>query len=123
MAKEIFFVFVGGGVGSVCRYFLSRYLNPLLPALPFGTLAANVTACMVFGALAGWAYTQTNFSAYVRLLVLSGFCGGLSTFSTFNFEIFQMMKDGQYINAAFYAFLSLFLCLVSFVSANFIFSK
>jgi CrcB protein len=102
-------VFLGGGLGSVCRWGLSLSLQPLLPRFPWATLAANGLACVVMGMILG----QQLGSGVVeqrRLLLAVGFCGGFSTFSTFTAETFQIWQNGQQVLAATNILVSLLVC-------------
>ena len=89
---------VGGGAaaGAWLRWWLSAILNPLLPSLPLGTLAANLVGGYLIGlAFAAFTHFQT-LSPELRLLVVTGFLGGLTTFSTFSAEAAQLLSREQY---------------------------
>ncbi|MEM6396754.1 MAG: fluoride efflux transporter CrcB [Bacteroidota bacterium] len=102
-------VFAGGGLGSLCRFGLDKWLNPGVEsdAMPWGTLAANTLACLVLGA--GFALLIENrLPDEWRLLALTGFCGGFSTFSTFSLELLEIgLSSGKPATALFYLLLSL----------------
>ena len=89
-------VFVGGGLGSVLRYALGRWLLMWLPpiAFPLGVLAVNVLASLVLGGLAGWATGRAGAEP-TRLLVGVGLCGGLSTFSSFSQDNLMLLQQGR----------------------------
>lgn len=108
--KEMIAVFAGGGLGCLLRYLFSRLLNPLLTFMPIGTFAANLLACMVLGVISGIALSRLPQDYFFRLFMITGFCGGLSTFSTFNHELFVYIKNGQWLNAIVYLGLSLIIC-------------
>ncbi|MFT5617511.1 MAG: CrcB protein [Arenicella sp.] len=112
MLKTLLFVFVGGGFGSCLRFLISKWLNSASSFMPYGTLCANVLACIVLGMGAFYfsSKTQTQENNYFSTLILIGFCGGFSTFSTFSNELFGFMKAGQTFNMAVYAITSLVLC-------------
>lgn len=87
------------GVGSVCggwlRWWLSLRLNPLFPNLPLGTLASNLVAGYIIGVAVGALMHGPSLSPQARLLLMTGFCGGLSTFSTFSAETYTLLARGQ----------------------------
>ncbi|MFN0047640.1 MAG: fluoride efflux transporter CrcB [Cytophagales bacterium] len=112
--KDLMMVFIGGGTGSVVRYLFSRWFSPFFPAFPFSTFMANLLACMLFGVLTGLSYQKIEMNDTHKKWILTGFCGGLSTFSTFNFEIFDLIKAGHIGMALIYMFCSLVVCLLSF---------
>lgn len=104
-------VFLGGGVGAVLRFTIGKlialYFNGVFP---LATLLANILSCIIFGVVAFKfpSTIQTN----TKLLLLTGICGGLSTFSTFSFETFELLKTGQWPWAVVNVLLSVVLCLV-----------
>ena len=99
MWKPIVAVAIGSVVGGLMRWGLSLRLNALFPHVPPGTLASNLVAGYIVGiALAFFAQTP-GLSPEWRLLVITGFCGGLSTFSTFSAEIVALLQRGQYAMA------------------------
>jgi len=106
------FVFLGGGLGSLLRYSVGRYLQPLLEAdFPYGTLLVNVAASLVLGLVAGGIVGRQNET--IRLLVGVGFCGGLSTFSTFSADTLTLLQQGRF-SAAFSNILgNVLLCLLA----------
>jgi fluoride exporter len=87
-------VFVGGGLGSLCRWGLGLTLQPLQLRFPWATLAANGLACLVLGAVLGLQWGG-HLPEQRRLLLATGFCGGFSTFSTFTAESWQLLQSGQ----------------------------
>ena len=109
------YVFIGGGIGSLLRLAFSvLFARWQLAGLAWATLCANVLACLVFAWV--WAYlgSKPNFPDTYRPFLLTGFCGGLSTFSTFSFETFELFKRGEYSFALLTIVLNLFLCLFVF---------
>jgi CrcB protein len=81
-------VFLGGGAGSVCRYAIWLAMRSWLDKFPWATFAANALACLLLGALLGWQ-AQGLLSDQRRLLLVTGFCGGFSTYSTFTAETWE----------------------------------
>jgi fluoride exporter len=91
-AQSIALVFVGAGAGGVLRYLLGIVLNPLLSLMPLGTLAANVLGCAAAGAMAALLAEKTGLDPTLRPLVIVGFLGGLTTFSSFALEVVQELE-------------------------------
>jgi len=87
-------VFIGGGLGSLCRYGFAQWLGQY-KEFPLGTFAANGVSCIILGALVALASRQILPLEY-RLLLITGFCGGFSTFSTFSNELVQLFKQGEW---------------------------
>ena len=102
----LFAVFIGSGLGGVCRWQLSSWLNG---SHPWGTLTANIAGCLLLGFLSRHIPVNDQF----RLLLTTGFCGGFTTFSTFVCENFFLMNGGQVLNALLYMALSLVLGLLA----------
>ncbi len=92
---NFFLVFLGGGLGSICRYGIGLALHTQSHKFPWSTLVANGLACLVLGAVLG-LHLQGNLSDQRKLLLATGFCGGFSTFSTFTAETWHHFQNGQY---------------------------
>ena len=88
-------VFVGAGLGACLRWWLGLALNPLFPTLPFGTLAANLIGGYLVGVAAVAFSIKSGLPPELRLLVITGFLGGLTTFSTFSAEVVGLLERGQ----------------------------
>nr|WP_269469005.1 fluoride efflux transporter CrcB [Leclercia tamurae] len=88
-------VFIGGGTGSVARWLLSMRLNPLHQQIPFGTLTANLIGAFIIGLGLAWFNRMTHIDPVWKLLITTGFCGGLTTFSTFSAEVVFLLQDGR----------------------------
>lgn len=104
-------VFIGGGLGSICRYGIGRWMSTYEWNAPIGTFVANMLACLVLGLLMGY-HLKNGMSDPTRLLLATGFCGGFSTFSTFSLEHFEYLQNGDYAQALLYVGGSIFLGLV-----------
>lgn len=89
---------VGGGaaVGAWARWGLSYWLNPRLTQLPLGTLAANVLGGYLIGLALGWFASAPDLPPALRLLLVTGLLGGLTTFSTFSAENISLLEQGQW---------------------------
>lgn len=90
---------VGGGaaVGAWLRWWLGIVLNPLFPTLPLGTLASNLIAGFLMGISMTLIERYAALPPEIRLLVTTGFLGGLSTFSTFSGEIVELLSHKEYL--------------------------
>lgn len=93
-------IFVGAGCGALLRWGLGIALNPLFPALPPGTLAANVLGGLLMGVLLGALMPLSNLPPALRLALTTGFLGGLTTFSTFSAETLDLLIKQAYPWAA-----------------------
>ncbi|APG61403.1 fluoride efflux transporter CrcB [Christiangramia salexigens] len=108
--KSLLLVFLGGGLGSSLRFVIGKYLNQQSP-IPYGTLLVNVLGSLFLGIILGWAIKTSNLNSSTNLLLGIGFCGGFTTFSTFSFENFSLLKSGDYLSFSLYFFGSLLLGL------------
>lgn len=99
-------VALGGAVGSVARYGLSLWGASLGTRLPWGTLAANGAGCLAMGAVMYLVVERSAMPEGLRLLVAVGFLGGLTTFSTFSYEVLALLQQGRHGQAWFYILLS-----------------
>jgi len=95
MWKSIVAISVGGSVGSLARRWLGMMLNAHFPTMPPGTLTANLVGGYIIGLAVAFFGTYTALPPEWRLLVITGFCGGLTTFSTFSAEITALIQQGR----------------------------
>jgi fluoride exporter len=95
MWKSIVAISVGASAGALLRWWLGDRLNGLFPLLPPGTLAANILGSYVIGAAVALVASFPALPAEWRLLLITGFCGGLTTFSTFSAEVVSLLQQGQ----------------------------
>jgi CrcB protein len=89
-------IFVGAGLGALLRWVLGLALNPIVPTLPFGTLAANVLGGFLMGGAMGAFAQYESLPPAARLAFTTGFLGGLTTFSTFSAEAVTLLQRGEY---------------------------
>ncbi len=93
---SVFAVGIGAFTGALLRWGFNLLLNPLLPLLPLGTLAANLLGGLIIGMALGVFNQFQTLPLELRLFVTTGFCGGLTTFSTFSAETVTLILRQQY---------------------------
>ena len=86
---------IGAAAGALLRWRLSVWLNPLNPVVPPGTLVANVAGGYLVGLALAWFAEQPSLSPEWKLFVITGFLGGLTTFSTFSAEVMSAFQQGR----------------------------
>ena len=104
MIKDIFWVGIGGFIGSAARYLLNIGLINWNWPIPWPTLVINVSGSLLIGILMAISFRDNQ---YWRLLLATGFCGGFTTFSTFSYENLRLWQEGQLLVALSYILLSL----------------
>ena len=95
MWKSILAISIGAALGALLRWELGTRLNSLFPTIPPGTLAANLIGAYVVGLAIAFFATYSALAPEWRLLVITGFCGGLTTFSTFSAELIPLLQQGR----------------------------
>lgn len=114
MAQKFLLIFVGSGLGGVARYALGGWCQRLTQSgFPVGTLAVNVLGCLLIGFLSGALSGRLLVREEYRMAVLIGVLGGFTTFSTFGWETFGLLNDGQYLRGVANVLLSLVLGLAA----------
>ena len=97
---NLLLIAVGGALGSTARYLFSLLIQRASGTLfPIGTFAVNCVGCLVFGAIAGAAEQRVQIAPELRLFLLVGILGGFTTFSSYAFESFVLVRDGQFAAA------------------------
>jgi fluoride exporter len=89
-------IFTGAGLGALLRWGLGTHLNPLFPTLPLGTLAANLLGGLLVGVALSWFGHHPGQAPELRLFLITGFLGGLTTFSTFSAEVVNLLLRAEY---------------------------
>ena len=118
--KELLLVFIGGGFGSVCRYVINVILKETDSFYPWPTLLANAIGSLLIGALADQLMRNTSIHNSSTLFWIIGFCGGLTTFSTFAMENLTLFRLSGGVSLLIYASLTYFICLVMVVLGTFL---
>lgn len=95
MWKSIVAVSLGASIGALLRWWLSAQLNDTFPPIPLGTLVANLSGGYIVGLAIAVFTSQSVLAPEWRLLVITGLCGGLTTFSTFSAEIVAHLEGGR----------------------------
>jgi CrcB protein len=105
MIKQLILVGLGGGIGSIMRFLVSR-IPFAQSSFPWATFIVNVAGCFIIGLLIGLSVKHQFLDANMKLLLVTGFCGGFTTFSTFSAENVHLYHAGNYLTLAFYVLLS-----------------
>jgi CrcB protein len=110
MMKLWILIFIGGGIGSVCRFLVGKLVNgPWVSGFPYGTFVVNVTGCFLIGFFVFY-FTEGRFglaSLPWRLFLVTGLCGGYTTFSAFSIENVNLITNNQVLTFLTYTFASL----------------
>lgn len=123
MIKQLVLVGLGGAFGSILRFLTSMFtLKYHVGLFPLGTFLVNIVGCLLIGLFIGVSERNQLMGADLRLLLVTGFCGGYTTFSTFSSENLQLIQNGNYVMFVFYTLLSIFLGILA-VYVGFLISK
>ena len=93
---QLIVIGVGGAIGALARYLLGGAVHRLMPGFfPYGTFVVNVLGCVIFGVIVGVAEARFAIGPIGRAFILIGVLGGFTTFSSFTYETFELVRDGQ----------------------------
>ena len=107
-------IFIGGGIGSVLRYLTCVVmLQCFNTSLPAATFVVNFVGSLILGLLFAIFVDRPEINPALKVALTVGFCGGLTTFSTFSFELFEMIRNAEFIQAIVYTLLSVIICIVA----------
>ncbi|MGG8497565.1 fluoride efflux transporter CrcB [Tenacibaculum sp. TC6] len=118
--KQLLLIFLGGGIGSIFRYLLSKLLNNPQTGIPYGTFAANIIGSLLIGIVLGLAAKNEALTENHTLFLATGFCGGFTTFSTFAYENHVFLKSGDFTSFAMYTITSFILGFLAVFGGIFI---
>ncbi len=98
---RLIYIGIGGFIGAILRYAIGGWMHKVVnqPWLPVGTFAVNMIGCFFIGLLMGMVETRQFLRPEMRLLLITGLLGSLTTFSTFAYESFGLLRDGQSLAA------------------------
>ena len=118
---NVLFVGMGGFAGAVIRYLIS--IIPIKTEFPFHTLCTNIAGALIIGIVVGLIDADALPKSRHQLFWKTGFCGGLTTFSTFSFESLSLIEKGKYVQGGIYIVLSIFFCIVGVMVGRMIVMK
>lgn len=105
--KNILLVFLCGGLGSITRFLIGKWIQVSKNSFPWPTLLANFIGCFLIGFLLGWILKNQTERSDLYLFAAIGFCGGLTTFSTFSMENLHFLRSGDLSTFIGYTLLSI----------------
>ncbi len=118
---KLFYLIIGGAIGTLSRYFLSLVTYKVLGgSFPYGTVLVNLIGCFVIGLLTGLDQSKFQLDNNLKLLLIVGFCGAFTTFSTFIFETATLIKYGDTLKAFFNIAISVFVGFLVFRAGIFL---
>ena len=109
--KDLFLVFLGGGIGSVIRYVVSTFFSASANAFPFPTFLVNLLGSFLIGLFLGLFMNETELHQNWKVFLVTGFCGGFTTFSAFSRENFILVQQQQWGMLSLYIGVSLIVCI------------
>ncbi|MCU0470275.1 MAG: fluoride efflux transporter CrcB [Arcicella sp.] len=112
--NQLILIFIGGGLGSLTRFSLSKLIQENLDKhFPLGTLGVNVLASIILGLFVGLVEAKSLTNPNYKALIAIGFCGGFSTFSTFSNDTLQLIQNNRVSEALLNILLNVVLCILA----------
>ncbi|QOR74359.1 fluoride efflux transporter CrcB [Cruoricaptor ignavus] len=110
--KQILYIFLGGGLGSVLRFLISKHTQKLwnISSFPVGTFVVNIIGCFLIGLFSAYFFKTDS---QLKFFMIAGFCGGFTTFSTFSAENYSLWQSGNSFVLVAYVLLSVFVGLAA----------
>jgi len=118
--KQLIIVFVGGGLGSLARYLTVKLFSGRILNFPYATLTANFLSCLIMGLFLGFALQKTTLNDNLKLFLITGFCGGFSTYSTYTFETINLYKSGSISIALLNIIINFALCVAAILGGMYL---
>jgi CrcB protein len=113
MLKTIFFIAIGGAVGSILRFLVSQIVSKFWTGnFPLATFIVNVLGCLMIGFFVGIT-TKNNLDNGLKWLLITGLCGGFTTFSTFSMENITLLQNNHFTTAFIYIISSVIISILS----------
>ena len=113
MFREIVAVFVGGGIGSIIRYLITKVSFFSSNSFPYSTFISNIIGCFILGLALTYFMKNDSQNSTIFIFIAVGFCGGFTTFSTFSSEGLELLNNGNLITFIVYTFTSIFLGIIA----------
>ncbi len=108
MYRSLLLIGAGSCIGGVSRFLCQQFVQKHFPSsIPLGTLSVNIIGCFIIGIIYGLANKNNILSPELRMFLATGFCGGYTTFSSFAYENFSLMQEGEFYYMALYISMSL----------------
>jgi fluoride exporter len=121
MIKNLLLVGLGGGIGSILRYLCQKWISESYQNIfPLGTFLVNISGCFLIGVFYALGERSNLLSPQVRFLLITGLCGGYTTFSTFAFENFNLLRIGGMSTFFLYAIASLAVGIIAVFLGSFL---
>ena len=107
MGRMFFLIGIGGFIGAIARILSQQYAQRYLPFdFPIGTIAVNIVGSFAIGLVYGLAEHRNFFTPEIKIFLTAGLCGGFTTFSSFTYESFNLLRSGELASALLYMALS-----------------